>query len=89
MDKEVTKQYVQQCSLLPYPSNGKWVVANQDKKPGDIVPSNTVLEVKCDEGYGLSSNNAFVTCESAHVMPQCECEYIFSSHFTSIDANFH
>lgn len=64
-------------------------MANQDKKPGDIVPSNTVLEVKCDEGYGLSSNNAFVTCESAHVMPQCECEYIFSSHFTSIDANFH
>ncbi|XP_018569614.1 uncharacterized protein LOC108909693 [Anoplophora glabripennis] len=72
VDREITKQYVQQCSLPMYPSHGRWVVPKQDKKPCDIVPSNTILNVECDEGYALSSSNAFIDCQSAHAMPQCE-----------------
>ncbi|XP_018569610.1 uncharacterized protein LOC108909691 [Anoplophora glabripennis] len=72
VDRETTKQYVQQCSLPMYPNHGKWVVPKQDRKPSDIVPSNTILKVECDEGYALSSSNAFIDCQSAHAMPQCE-----------------
>lgn len=77
VDRETTKQYVQQCSLPEYPTHGKWVVPKQNKKPGDSVPSNTILKVECDEGYALSSSNAFIDCQSTYAMPQCKCKYNF------------
>ncbi|KAJ8964589.1 hypothetical protein NQ314_004894 [Rhamnusium bicolor] len=70
IDRETTKQYVEQCSLPPYPINGKWVTKNK-KKPGDIVPSNTVLQIVCNQGYKLSSGAMYMDCESAATMPTC------------------
>ncbi|KAJ8955190.1 hypothetical protein NQ318_009086, partial [Aromia moschata] len=63
--------FTEDCELPPHPNNGKWVIEDQNKKPGDMVSSDTVLEIVCDDGYVLSSNTMSHTCDSKLHLPLC------------------
>ncbi|XP_018569615.1 limulus clotting factor C [Anoplophora glabripennis] len=76
VDRLLTKYapQIKDCVLPAYPQNGKWTTG-KDYKPGDSVPSSTLLKFQCDEGFILSST-AKVECKASYKMPTCEklCE---------------
>ncbi|XP_018574094.1 uncharacterized protein LOC108913102 [Anoplophora glabripennis] len=63
---------VKDCVLPAHPKNGKWTTEKQDMKPGDAVPSSTVLKLECNKGFLLSSVSTNINCGSAHDMPVCQ-----------------
>lgn len=74
IDRLLTKYTaeVKDCVLPSHPQNGKWTIDKQDRKPGDTVPSNTILKVRCNLGYKLSSTKANIECGAAKNMPTCQ-----------------
>ncbi|KAJ8955193.1 hypothetical protein NQ318_009089, partial [Aromia moschata] len=73
-------RFVEDCQLPPYPENGKWIIPNDDKKPGDMVSADTILKYSCDEGFTLSSYLASTACKSMVTKPSCLSKYIRSFH---------
>ncbi|XP_018569609.1 uncharacterized protein LOC108909690 [Anoplophora glabripennis] len=73
VDRLLTKYApkVRDCILPAFPQNGKWTTEQGKWKPGDAVPSSTILTVECDEGFVLSSKRS-VDCTTAHNLPSCE-----------------
>ncbi|XP_018569606.1 uncharacterized protein LOC108909686 [Anoplophora glabripennis] len=73
VDRLLTKYApkVRDCILPAFPQNGKWTTEQGKWKPGDAVPSSTVLTVECDKGFVLSSKRS-VDCSTAHNLPTCE-----------------
>lgn len=82
IDRLLSKYAVatQDCVLPSHPQNGKWIIDKQQRKPGDLVPFNTLLKIKCNLGFKLSSTVTDVECGSAHNMPSCQCKYIATSN---------
>ncbi|KAJ8955194.1 hypothetical protein NQ318_009090 [Aromia moschata] len=65
LDKEISKNSpADDCTLPAYPKNGKWVVQGANRKPGDIVPLNTMLKYSCNEGFRLSTGSPNIECNS-------------------------
>ncbi|XP_018574095.1 uncharacterized protein LOC108913103 [Anoplophora glabripennis] len=75
---------IQDCVLPSHPQNGKWTIDKQERKPGDAVPSNTLLKIKCNLGFKLSSKTTNIECGSAHNMPTCQllCPPLMFPHGT-------
>lgn len=63
---------VKDCKLPPHPKNGQWTTDKEELKPGDIVPSSTVLTVNCDHGFNPSSSETSIECDSSFNMPTCQ-----------------
>ncbi|KAJ8964582.1 hypothetical protein NQ314_004886 [Rhamnusium bicolor] len=72
VDRALTKYSIKDCLLPPYPENGEWIIENKDKKPGDSVPSNTVLKIICKHGFHISSGGSAIKCDSSYNMPKCQ-----------------
>lgn len=70
---EMDKNFEELCLLPPkYPAHGKFFIENdEDKLPGDVVFTSTVLIMECDDGYKLSPNIPRVKCEDIEYMPKC------------------
>ncbi|XP_050505512.1 uncharacterized protein LOC114338869 isoform X1 [Diabrotica virgifera virgifera] len=71
INKEMTINYLEDCLLPPHPRNGKWSVGGGEKKPGDIVLSNTILTFSCNRGYILSSISPHYDCANSYNPPTC------------------
>lgn len=79
IDRQTNKYYEEQCILPSYPANGKYVVDNDENKlPGDIVSTSSVLKVQCNKGYTLVPAVSTVECENVAYMPRCQCKYLHS-----------
>ncbi|KAJ8964569.1 hypothetical protein NQ314_004873 [Rhamnusium bicolor] len=79
LDRELSKYSIKDCLLPVHPKNGKWIIENENKEPGDIVPSNTVLKINCNPGYHMfSGSTANIKCDSSYKMPKCQltCEQL-------------
>lgn len=73
IDRESNQYYEEQCVLPKYPANGKYVVENEDdKRPGQLVSTASVLVVRCNEGFTLVPAISTVECENVAYMPKCE-----------------
>ncbi|KAJ8980927.1 hypothetical protein NQ317_011570 [Molorchus minor] len=71
LDRELSKYHVEECTLPPYPLNGKWVTKNKDQKPGRSVSSTTLLKYTCDQGFRLSSDTSEIQCDTIK-KPTCQ-----------------
>ncbi|VEN52176.1 unnamed protein product [Callosobruchus maculatus] len=65
------------------------VMITSKGRPGDEVEANTVLKFKCNEGYKLTSNNAYMVCDNdfdTNKAPECSklCPPLYSSSTTTI-----
>ncbi|KAJ8938545.1 hypothetical protein NQ318_016916 [Aromia moschata] len=63
--------YTEDCKLPAQPTNGKWTIEGQDKKPGDRVSADTVLTITCEKGFRLYPNISTIACASASLIPKC------------------
>nr|CAH7735065.1 unnamed protein product [Callosobruchus chinensis] len=77
------------CTLPPHPHNGLWEVVKGKGQPGDEVEANTVLKFKCNEGYKLTSSNAYMVCDNdfdTNLAPECGklCPPLYSSSTTTL-----
>ncbi|KAJ8955115.1 hypothetical protein NQ318_009008 [Aromia moschata] len=69
---EMNKYLVTDCILPHHPDNGKWVIENGENNPGDTVSSDTLLIVRCYDGFKPSSDRTKVQCGLSSFMPTCE-----------------
>uniref|UniRef100_A0A6P7GJ13 Mannan-binding lectin serine protease 2-like n=1 Tax=Diabrotica virgifera virgifera TaxID=50390 RepID=A0A6P7GJ13_DIAVI len=70
--REMSKYFIEDCILPPYPKNGKWFLeGGVEKKPGDIVLSSTILRFSCNTRYILSTISAYNDCQSYYSHPTC------------------
>ncbi|XP_050505517.1 uncharacterized protein LOC114338870 isoform X3 [Diabrotica virgifera virgifera] len=69
---EMNKNHMEDCKLPEYPKNGKWYLeSDAQKKPGDIVTSNAILQFSCNRKYILSTVSPYHDCESSYNPPVC------------------
>ncbi|CAH1101631.1 unnamed protein product [Psylliodes chrysocephalus] len=78
-----------QCLLPPHPRYGKWDVVDGERKTGDRIEKYSVLKFECTDGYLLTSESPYVTCDekwNSDNFPKCEkmCPPLHSTTSTTL-----
>ncbi|CAG9817205.1 unnamed protein product [Phaedon cochleariae] len=85
------KRQTEGCILPQFPENGRWVILNGQKQPGDLVEKSTAIRFECFRGFKLTIPDvvnvpAYIVCDGdwSGTFPKCHrlCPPLFSTPTT-------